>query len=78
MTSAAADVPGSPHGHETIAAVQVRRLAGLGWPLWRKRTVWRASCDCGWRAEYLSPGEAGRALAQHPNWDMLARALPHR
>ena len=78
MTSAAADVPGSPHGHETMAAVQLRRFIGLGWPPWRKRTVWRASCDCGWQAEYLSPGEAGRALAQHPHWDVLMRALPHR
>ena len=69
MTSAACDMPGSVHGGETISAVRASHLP------WRRGVVWRASCRCGWTADYLVPGDAGRALAQHPAWDMLTKAL---
>lgn len=71
MTSAAWDAPGTVHGRETMAATPVRR-----WPRWwRKQTVWRASCACGWQADYLTANDAGRALAQHPQWDSLMKAV---
>ena len=63
--STARDVPGSEHGHETIAYTRVRR--------WPRLMMWRASCDCGWVSDHPLAGDAGRALAAHPHWDILLR-----
>ena len=65
------DEPGTLHGREMIARVELRR-----WLPWRRhREIWRSSCACGWEGKYLDAGTAGRALAQHRNYDALVKGL---
>ncbi len=72
MTSAANDAGTGPrHYAEGIHAYHVRHWRWF----WRRQWLWHASCGCGWSDDYIDAHTAGRALAQHAQWDALTRGI---